>query len=211
MLAEDYALYATIWDEVEWGKRMFIVITGLDGSGTSTIAEKLHAIDRGSVLLHTPPNGYADRRFIDETVRETSQYAHYLYYLSANVYVSDYIRRHINLAHTNVYCVRYMIDTVVSHRAAGLDVSLDYKMHNLLKPDMTLFVCLDENERQKRISARGKSVLDKVLDNPDCRRRFAAGFEELLEDCVKVSNNEKDAAKTARQIFDQYILPQSRR
>ena len=189
---------------------MFIVITGLDGSGTSTIAKKLHSIDRGSILLHTPPNGYTDRQFIDENVREISQYAHYLYYLSANVYVSDYIRRHIDLTRTNVYCVRYMIDTVVSHRAAGLDVSLDYKTHNLLKPDITLFVCLDEQERQKRISARGKSVLDKVLDNPDCRKRFAAAFEDLLEDYIEV-NNEKDAEKTAMQIFEQYILPQTRR
>lgn len=33
---------------------MFIVITGLDGSGTSTIARSLHNLDIGSYLLKTP-------------------------------------------------------------------------------------------------------------------------------------------------------------
>ena len=41
---------------------MLIVITGLDGSGTSTIAEKLHKMDEGSYLLHMPSEVYRDRR-----------------------------------------------------------------------------------------------------------------------------------------------------
>ena len=40
---------------------MFIVITGLDGSGTSTIATKLHNLDKGSILLHTPSTEYECR------------------------------------------------------------------------------------------------------------------------------------------------------
>ena len=33
---------------------MFIVITGLDGTGTSSIAEGLHNIDKNSILVRTP-------------------------------------------------------------------------------------------------------------------------------------------------------------
>ncbi len=51
---------------------MLIVITGLDGSGTSTIAEKLHKMDEGSYLLHMPSEVYRDRSSIDRGVRDIS-------------------------------------------------------------------------------------------------------------------------------------------
>lgn len=51
---------------------MFIVITGLDGSGTSTIATKLHNLDKGSILLHTPSTEYDSREMIDTSVYKTS-------------------------------------------------------------------------------------------------------------------------------------------
>lgn len=75
------------------GNYVFIVVTGLDGSGTSTVAEKLHQMDRGSFLFHTPSSIYSDRENIDNDVRNTSQMAHYLYYLSSVVYLSDYVKK----------------------------------------------------------------------------------------------------------------------
>ena len=59
---------------------MFIVITGLDGSGTSTVAKELNKIDKDSVLLKTPSIEFSGRDIIDTEVRETSQMAHYLFY-----------------------------------------------------------------------------------------------------------------------------------
>jgi len=41
---------------------MFIVITGLDGSGTSSIAQKLNELDAGSVLVRTPPVDFISRK-----------------------------------------------------------------------------------------------------------------------------------------------------
>ena len=40
---------------------MFIVITGLDGSGTSTVGKELHKIDDESYLLKTPSKEYTGR------------------------------------------------------------------------------------------------------------------------------------------------------
>ena len=77
---------------------MFIVITGLDGSGTSTIATKLHNLDKGSILLHTPSTEYKSREVIDTSVYETSTMAHYLYYLSSVAYISDYIKKNIDIS-----------------------------------------------------------------------------------------------------------------
>ena len=111
---------------------MFIVVTGLDGSGTSTVAELLHKLDEKSILTRTPSLEYANRDNIDNSVREISQMAHYLYYLSSVVYESDKIKKEGNYKENNVYCVRYLVDTVVSHSVAGLDVKLDYETYDIL-------------------------------------------------------------------------------
>ena len=71
---------------------MFIVITGLDGTGTSSIAEGLHNIDKNSILVRTPSYEYSDRKLIDEKVREISPMAHCLYYFSSVVFMSDKIQ-----------------------------------------------------------------------------------------------------------------------
>ena len=160
---------------------MFIVITGLDGSGTSTIAEYLSEMDKGSALVRTPSLEYANRDRIDDDVRKTSQLAHYLYYLSSVVYMSDKIRKQYDYKKNNVYCVRYLIDTIVSHNSAGLKVELEYEKYNILKPDLTIFIKLKEETRQKRIKERGESQLDKVLNDPKTRNAFHQYFSKYLD------------------------------
>lgn len=44
---------------------MFVVITGLDGSGTSNIANEINKIDKNSYILKTPSSEYSDRDLID--------------------------------------------------------------------------------------------------------------------------------------------------
>ena len=172
---------------------MFIVITGLDGSGTSTIAKKLHEMDEGSILLRTPSVEYANRDYIDNEVREISQLAHYLFYLSSVVYISDKIRKEFNYKKKNVYCVRYLIDTVVSHNSAGLNVELEYEKYGILKPDLTIFIKLNEETRQKRIKERGETQLDKVLNNPERREAFYYNFSKYLDtDSTIYFNNESN-------------------
>ena len=185
---------------------MFIVITGLDGSGTSTIAEKLHKLDAGSILLHTPSNEYEGRKIIDTSVYNISTMAHYLYYLSSVSYTSDYIKKYIDINTTNVYCVRYLIDTVVSHRVAGLDIVQDYSTYNLLEPDMTIFINLDEDERQKRITKRGKSTLDKILDDSIKREKFLKEFDSQLRNSYVLDNGKDDIDNQVEYLYKKYIL-----
>ena len=184
---------------------MFIVITGLDGSGTSTIAEKLHEIDKKSILVRTPSVEFSNREKVDEIVREISPMSHYLYYLSSVVYMSDYIRRNIDYKENNVYCVRYLVDTVVSHQVAGLDVELDYESYGIIKPDLTIFIGLNENLRQERISKRGKSILDKVLDNNEKRKEFFKGFEKNLSknETIYFDNGDGNITEKVKQLFEE--------
>ncbi|MCX8074275.1 MAG: AAA family ATPase [Clostridia bacterium] len=182
---------------------MLTVITGLDGSGTSTIAEKLHKMDENSILVKTPSLEYSSRDLIDKDVRKCSQMAHYLYYLSSVVYMSDYIKNNFDYKNNNVYCVRYLIDTVVSHRVAGLNVNLDYNImgHEILKPDLTIFVSVEEELRQSRITERGKSILDKVLDDTDTKNKFLQEFGALLENVIYFNNNETDIDENIRELY----------
>lgn len=55
-----------------------------------------------------------------------------------------------------------------------------------------MFVGLDEKTRQYRITNRGKSELDKVLDDSSTRDRFIGEFNRLLvpESTVYVNNND---------------------
>ena len=186
---------------------MFIVITGLDGSGTSSIAEGLAKIDKNSSLLKTPSKEYSGREIIDSTVRKDSILAHFLYYLSSTSYMSDYIKNNLDYKNSNVYCVRYLIDTVVSNVVAGIDVELDYNIYGkeLLKPDLTIFVELDEKIRQERISKRGKSELDKVLDDENKRMMFLKQFNKLLDksSTIYVKNDKSDISITVEKLYEQ--------
>lgn len=180
-----------------------IVITGLDGSGTTSLAEALSALDPGSRVFKTPSSPYdAMRKVIDQEVREQSQAAHYLFYLSSVVYASTQIEKFLEKG--NVYCVRYLIDTVVSHRAAGLDVSLEYttSLYSIRKPDLTIMLQLDESVRQDRITVRGKGVLDKLLDDESLRTKFHNEFSRFESDLRVVTNDGssiEDAVEAALQ------------
>lgn len=184
---------------------MLIVITGLDGSGTSTIANELSKLDEGSIVLKTPSPEYADRDKIDTLVRKDSITAHFLYYLSSTVYMSDYIKNNLDYKNKNVYCVRYLIDTIVSNRVAGLNIDLDYNIYGneLLKPDLTLFVNVDEDLRQTRITARGKSELDKVLDDDKKRKLFREEFQKLLpNETLIIDNNNENIEATVETAYN---------
>jgi thymidylate kinase len=170
-----------------------IVITGLDGSGTSSLAEQLCKRDPHGVLVKTPDGPFGETRLMfDSEVRERSQSAHYLFYLAAVAYASERIREQLKTR--NVYCVRYLIDTVVSHRVAGMNVELAYQGmgYDIHKPDATLFISIDESVRQDRITSRGKSDLDKVLDNHDTRSRFLAEFQRFADQYYVIDNSTND-------------------
>lgn len=183
---------------------MFIVVTGLDGSGTSTIAQGLHELDPKSVVFKTPGAEFRDRDEIDKIIRRDSKTAHMLYYLSSTVYLSDYIKKNYDIEKQDIYVVRYLIDTVVSNKVAGIDIELDYEIYGnkLLVPDLTLFVETNEKIREERITKRGKSELDKVLDDIEKRKEFLKQYKNLLtEDTLYVDNSGPDIKKTVEDTY----------
>ena len=187
---------------------MVIVVTGLDGSGTSTIANKICELDSGAEVYKTPSREFSNRHEVDERVRRESAVAHLLYYLSSTVYISDYIKNHCDYVKNNIYIVRYLIDTVVSNRVAGIPIDLDYKIYgnDLLVPDLTLFLNVNETERQKRLSERGKDSLDVVLDDVEKRKKFLEEYNKLLITEKNIFlNNDADADAVADKAYKKIL------
>lgn len=184
----------------------FVVITGLDGSGTSSLAAALCERDPHGVLVRTPSGPFEEGRNLFDTdkVRTVSHSAHYLFYLASVVYASVTINK-LLATHHNVYCVRYLIDTVVSHRANGVNAELEYetKEYSIRKPDVTLFLDIDEHIRQDRITFRGKSDLDKVLDKDSMRGRFIAEFNRYSHIFHKLNNSQslEETTKNALRLL----------
>jgi thymidylate kinase len=88
-----------------------------------------------------------------------------------------------------------------------LDVELNYEGmgYSIHKPDTTIFVNIDESVRQNRITVRGKSGLDKVLDDEDTRNRFLMEFNRYEDQFHLVNNstnNLQDAVLKAMSILD---------
>ena len=84
-----------------------VVITGLDGSGTSTVGDQLHFEDPGSSLLKSPPYPFSSNRHdIDEKLFHQSPTAHYLYYLASNVQLTTVINEKMAEHDGNIYCIR---------------------------------------------------------------------------------------------------------
>lgn len=82
---------------------------------------------------------------------------------------------------------------------------MDYNIYgnNILKPDLTLFVSVEEEKRQKRITARGKSILAKVQDDDITREKFIKEFEKKLdhETTIYVDNNSSDIEQTEKTAY----------
>jgi len=171
----------------------FSVFTGLDGSGTSTIAGLLNGRDKNSKLYESILAPFSDfRKTVDSEILDKNIYSHYFFYLSALANTSEIIKRDLDNGY-NVYCVRYLIDTVVSHRVHGMDIDLSYSActYNFARPDYIFFLEVDERQRQKRILSRskGKNNLDKSLDALEFRNKFLNEFRRFDKEIVKIDNN----------------------
>lgn len=181
----------------------FIVLTGLDGSGTTTVAEQLHMEDTSSTLMKSPPYPFSsNRNTIDEKVFNSSPEAHYLYYLAANVYLSKLVDERLEQSAGNVYCQRFFIDTVVSHRAKGVNAAYEYEteQYKIRKPDYIFFLDVSEEERQLRLNERGRGFLDEQLSNETLRHKMIEEFNNLEAEFIRIKTTNRTLEEIVSEI-----------
>ncbi|WP_449445454.1 hypothetical protein, partial [Ureibacillus acetophenoni] len=138
----------------------------------------------------------------DEKVYNVAPEAHYLYYLASNVYLTKLIDRTMEEKDGNIYCVRYFIDTVVHHRAKGLNVKYEHEteLYSIRKPDYIFYLDVDEEERQKRLDQRGRGFLDNQFDDQELLKRFCEEFNSLESEFIRIQTTNRHIDEIVKEI-----------
>lgn len=166
-----------------------VVLTALDGVGKDTIAQAI-AEQYDCVLMKTPtPPFLPAREAVDELALEHPA-VHYLFYLASVVHASNLAKEHLARGQ-NVLMVRYLLDTVVYHRAMGLPIELAYRTetYDIRKPDLTILLTVDEQTRQQRLHSRGHfSAGDQVIEEGGVSAKIRQEYQHFRDEFVVVPN-----------------------
>lgn len=128
----------------------FIVLEGIDGSGKTTVCQKL-CKKINAEMYKTPPFPFSDLRdSVDKCVNIKSRF---YFYLSSVIHASSEIVE--LLKHKYVACDRYILSTLCYHRAAdSFFKSFDENNLDILQPDFTFYLEADYDVRMRRIAYR---------------------------------------------------------
>ena len=169
---------------------VFIVLEGLDGIGKSTTAEQLVGV-LGAESFHTPDNRLQEVRRIFDSCSMNTRTA---FYVASNLLASDQIRE--RLRQKSIVLDRYYGSTFAaaySHKlfpASDLNFKAEVFSANLVKPDVTILLKLDEEVRQERIKKRGKSLNRdelNLLRNSDFRQRYTEALELVSDVSIDIT------------------------
>ena len=151
-------------------KPMFIVLEALDGVGKTTLAKGLAAY-LGGVAMNTP--GDALRAVSGQVLAGLgpNQEARCLFYAGSVIARGREARELADAGHI-VVMDRYWLSTISYARARGVGADLDQVEALVPAPDITVLLTLDEDERQRRMRARGFTAAD--------RETLDAGFRDRV-------------------------------
>ena len=150
-------------------KPKFIVLEALDGVGKTTlvhlVAERLGglAMDTPGPALRATAAGVLDALGEHQTARA-------LFY-AASVLAAGERANQVVRAGQTVVMDRYWLSTLSYARARGVTVDLASIEGTVPLPDMTVLVTLDEEERQRRLLARGCTTADRETMDERFRHR----------------------------------------
>ena len=135
-----------------------------------------------------------------DAAAERAQTARYAFYLASLIHAQPLIVR--ALQQGNVYCVRYLIDTVVYHRVLGLTVQLAYNAdwYQLRRPDLTVLLHIDEETRQRRLTGRGRTADDRLTDDTALRAALAREYQALSDEYIAIENPDGGHAGVIKTI-----------
>ncbi len=176
-----------------------IVVEGLDGSGKSTLASGL-ARSLGATLLATPGRALQPLRASFHRAVEEDPDAMVLFYAASCVSVGRQARQ-ITAGGRDVVVDRYLASTLAYGAARGSRIGLRNVLDVAPTPDFTVLLAIDEDERRRRLLARGANRYDVETLNPTFAEAVMAGYRRLITDHVV----EADERATVSEIVARLV------
>ncbi|MFO8074023.1 MAG: deoxynucleoside kinase [Polyangia bacterium] len=182
---------------------MFIVIEGLDGTGKTTLGEKL-ASQLDAKYLKTPPDEIADIRNRLEDVLGSDPVSRQLFYASCVAAISSRVKE-IVASGSDVVVDRYWMTTCVYAPLYGEPVDLRNLEMRLVVPDVTFFLDVDEQERVRRLTVRGRTSAD--LDSVSYHGRLREDYLLTLDQAragrvIVIDTSRLSATECLRKAVD---------
>lgn len=172
----------------------FIVLEGLDGVGKSTLANLL-AARLDAQFMSTPGEGFkAIRSQVMDAFGE-DQLAKALFY-AATVSSEGRKARCIVDQGRSVVMDRYWVSTVAYAKARGVVTNLYALENDLISPDITVLITLNETTRLQRLHQRGMTAEDLETINEPFKQSVLLELEMGSSITVDVSELSQAEATT---------------
>ncbi|WP_221796221.1 dTMP kinase [Oceanobacter mangrovi] len=178
----------------------FIVLEALDGVGKTTLAKNL-AEHYGYTFLTTPGKELQPLRGDIIKGLGDSQTARALFYAAT---VQSEGERAGILRHQgqSVVMDRYRASTIAYAKARGVTADVESALSQAVKPDLTILLTLDEQERQMRLGQRGTTAEDLETLQPGFRQQVMSGLRQHCDIELDVSGlNEPQALMAVWQLI----------
>ncbi len=148
-------------------KALFIVLEGIDGSGKTTLAQRLVTLLRNAAFTAEPTAGPVGEALRSGALGEIPPAAEALLFAADRAVHTEEIKK-LLAADCSVICDRYFASTVAYQSAAG-DGEADeawletIQARSVIQPDITLLLDLDPATAVARVDARheGRSRFEK--------------------------------------------------
>lgn len=182
---------------------VFIALEGMDGTDKSTLARAL-AASLDATVLRTPAHGLAEVRTTIDAAFRPSAIATQLFYASTVLLASDQASA-LLAAGRSVIVDRYWASTVAYALCRECHIELDNVARQLLVPDLSVYLTLDEGVRARRLARRGMSVADR--DSIVQRAALRAAYERALEDfpghrLLRLDTSDRTPARLVSEVSE---------
>lgn len=178
----------------------FVAIEGLDGIGKSTLVKQLVQVFTGHAMS-TPGEALRDCSKVILDDFSDNELAKALFYAAS---VTSQGKKARTMADRGewVFMDRYWASTVAYAKARGVTDDIEQLGNNLIQPDLTVLLHLDEQERLRRLRVRGATEEDKQTLSPCFRQCVLDELHARADIVLDISGQD---LQSATQILEKLI------
>lgn len=182
-------------------RAIFVTVDALDGVGKTTLVSWL-AARLGGVPMDTPGSALRAMRQDILDGLGSDQLARCVFYLSTVIAEGHRAQTLVGQG-TSVVMDRYWPSTAAYARARGVEEDLDALEALLPRPDVSVMLTLDEDERIRRLIGRGDvTAADRETLNPAFRDRVVRDLRAMTDIEVDVTGvNPEEAAERVKMAI----------